>query len=541
MIRYILYLLAFVVSLEAAPRPNVIFFLVDDYDKPETSVYGGKVLTPNLDRMAREGMTFHNLHMSSTVCTPSRYTCLTGRYAGSSTSPVFLHEFPKGQQSLPAFNVALENDNMNVAAVLAQSGYATGYVGKYHVGPEIDETNAADYGLAYLSKQAEYSEAVNKQAHANEKQYRELIKQRGFTWAKNIYWGNMAKAFKGHNPEWTIQAALEFVEAHKEQPFYLHYCTTLLHGPNGEWYKSLDKPLVTGEGRIKEPLNVLPRQSVKERIEKAGLTPDEAGYLWMDDSLGLLLDKLDKLGIADNTIVVFTADHGSNQKGSLYTARGTSVPCLIRWPKGIKPGTESHELLQNCDFVPTWFELAGAKVPKTYRVDGVSIAPLFGSPDKPVRDYAYCEMGASRAVKTKDWSYMALRFSKDQVAEMRDHDRAIEKTLTGLSGGISRGRYNPNSLSLDQLYRTKDLDAERNLAESPEYKEQLQHMKGMLTQALKRFPDRPFGEFIAGGNATPPGSYDDVLRKMRSLTPDATKQQKKKKPRDQKRRDQKKR
>ena len=119
-----------------AKKPNIIFFIVDDYDKPETSVYGGKVLTPNLDRLAREGMTFHNAYMTSTVCTPSRYTCLTGRYAGSSHSSAYLSEFPKGTQGLPAFNVALEEDHMNVGRVLAENGYATGFVGKYHVGGE---------------------------------------------------------------------------------------------------------------------------------------------------------------------------------------------------------------------------------------------------------------------------------------------------------------------------------------------------------------------------------------------------------------------
>ena len=79
---------------ERDSRPNVIVFLVDDYDKPETSPYGGKVLTPNLDRLAREGMLFLNAYVTSTVCTPSRYTMLTGRYAGSSHSDKFLSEFP---------------------------------------------------------------------------------------------------------------------------------------------------------------------------------------------------------------------------------------------------------------------------------------------------------------------------------------------------------------------------------------------------------------------------------------------------------------
>ena len=110
--------------LNAGSRPNIIVFMVDDYDKYETSVYGGKVLTPNLDRLAKEGITFENAHVTSTVCTPSRYTFLTGRYAGSAYSAGFLELFPKGQQSLPAFNVQLEPDNQNVAAVLAKTGYA---------------------------------------------------------------------------------------------------------------------------------------------------------------------------------------------------------------------------------------------------------------------------------------------------------------------------------------------------------------------------------------------------------------------------------
>ena len=131
-------LLSSLVAFSAAEKPNIIFFLVDDYDKPETSPYGGKALTPNLDRLAAEGMLFNNAYVTSTVCTPSRYTMLTGRYAGSSTAKEFLTLFPKGRQSMPGFNLSLEYDNMNVGNVLARNGYATGFVGKYHVGPEHD-------------------------------------------------------------------------------------------------------------------------------------------------------------------------------------------------------------------------------------------------------------------------------------------------------------------------------------------------------------------------------------------------------------------
>lgn len=504
----------------AGRKPNIIFFLVDDYDKPEISVYGGNVLTPNLERLAKEGITFHNAHMTSTVCTPSRYTCLTGRYAGSSYSSVYLEECPPGRQGLPAFNVALEDDNMNVGRVLAQNGYATGFVGKYHVGPRIEENNCAEYGLHYIPKNCEYSDRVNRQFAENERRYRQLIMDKGFTWAKNIYWENMKAPFRSHNPEWTMEAALEFIEEHRRGPFYLHYSTTLLHGPNSSWFKSLDKPLVTGEGIIKKPLNVMPqRKTVMQRVEKAGLTENEAGYLWMDDSIGMLLDKLDELGIAENTLVLFIADHGSEMKGSLYKNKGTEVPCIMRWPAGMKKNVHCYELIQNTDFVPTWFELAGVRPPGKYKMDGVSIAPLFANPKKPVREYVYGEMGAARSIKTKDWSYISLRYSRDQIDAVGSNDRRVMKKLQGLSGGVSRGRKNPNAFNYDQLYNlAKDPLERNNLVLNPEYGAKLKEMKGLLTAELKRFPGRPYGEFVPGGNASPIGSFDDILDKMTKAT-----------------------
>ena len=485
------------------PRPNMVFFVVDDYDKPETSVYGGKVLTPNLDRMAREGMTFHNAHMTSTVCTPARYTCLTGRYAGSSTFPRYTGLFPEGSQGLPAFNVGLEDDNMNVGRVLAESGYATGFVGKYHVGNEYKGAAAGAAGLHDIEKNAEYTAALNRRFDANEKRYRELIKERGFTWAKNIYWGNLKAPFKGHNPEWTVQAALEFIDLHRDQPFYLYYATTLLHGPNGEWHRSLlERGKITGEGVLQKPLDVMPaRSSVMKRIREAGLTESEAGYLWMDDSLGMLLDRLDEHGISDNTVVVFISDHGSDKKGSLFKSRGTEVPCLIRWPEVIPPAAVSHELIQSTDFVPTWFELARAKVPAGYRVDGVSLAPLFADPDATVRDHVYGEMGAARSIKTREWNYISLRYTTDQIRSLQSSRRArITRSLLGLRGGISRSAaHHPGAFDADQLYRLdRDPTEQKNLATDVGYADQLKRMQALLTKELQRFSDRPYGEFVPG-------------------------------------------
>ena len=511
-------------------KPNIIVFLVDDYDKPETSPYGGNVLTPNLDRLAKEGMICHNAHVTSTVCTPSRYTFLTGRYASSSHSNTFLEECPEGTQALPAFNVGLESDRMNVGRVLADAGYATGFVGKYHVHDTDHSKEGSLFGDLDVPKNAKYSDQLNKRKFKLEKLQRELIKKNGFTWAKNIYWGNLKQPFKGHNPDWTARAALEFIEEYKDQPFYLHCCSTLLHGPNGEWFKSmLEKELVTGEGFLKKPINLIDRESVWKRIQKAGLTEAEVGYLWMDDSLGLILDKLDSLGITDNTIVVFASDHGSEKKGSLIKTRGTEIPCLIRWPKGIKPGSVSHGLFQNTDFVPTWFELASAKIPQDYHMDGKSLVPMFEDPSVSVREFIYAEQGAARAIKTDSLEYLSIRYTNKQIAAT--HNKRSErtfKTLLGLSSGISRARYfHPDIFSADQLYDlSKDPNSQKNVAEDSSYAKQLKKMKAILTKTIKELGPRPYGDFVPGEGTSDAEASQKVLDQLAAYH---TKQNKKEK------------
>ena len=518
----LLSFLSYLIALSAAEKPNIIFFLVDDYEKPETSPYGGNVLTPNLDRLAAEGMLFNNAYVTSTVCTPSRYTMLTGRYAGSSTAKEFLTFFPKGRQSMPGFNVSLEQDNMNVGNVLARNGYATGFVGKYHVGLEHDEGFFKEAGLFNIPKNIEYTDELNQHKYRNEKIHRKLIKDRGFTWAKNIYWGNLKDPFKGHNPEWTTAAAIEFIEEHKDQPFYLHVCSTLLHGPNGEWHNSLlNRELVTGEGMIEKPIKSQPsRASVMKRIKAAGLTENEAGYLWMDDGIGVILDKLDELGIADNTIFLFVSDHGSSGKGSLFRTKGMEVPCIVRWPNGIKAGTVCDELLQSTDFVPTWLEVAGAEIPKGYHLDGISLAPLFKNPNQPYRDYVFGEMGGARSIKTKDWNLITLRYPKDIIAY---EDRKL-KQLTGLTGGISRAGYTHKyAFDTDQLYHLgRDPGEQVNLAGDPEHAIQLKKMMRTLSAVLEGFPDHPYGELFPGGDTTGPEEAAALLKRVKiAYGPDA--------------------
>ena len=130
---------AVVATIADAERPNIIMFLIDDQNPSSIAAFGGDTYTPNLDRMADEGLKFTRAYVSSSVCTPSRYTFLTGRFAGNSHSELYAEAVGgKENQGDPNFNVALERDKMNVGNVLREAGYATGFVGKFHLTSSLD-------------------------------------------------------------------------------------------------------------------------------------------------------------------------------------------------------------------------------------------------------------------------------------------------------------------------------------------------------------------------------------------------------------------
>jgi arylsulfatase A-like enzyme len=514
--------------------PNIILFLTDDQDKHSIGAYGGDVLTPHLDRLAREGMIFHSAFVSSTVCTPSRYSFLTGRYAGRSHSAMYQQACPLGKQGYPSFNMELGSDNTNVGAILAKNGYAAGYVGKFHVGPDIKgQPECEAHGLKYVARDARADKASSEAFQHNERLCRSTIMGRGFSWAKHVYWGNLQSPFNHHNPEWTTEAALEFIEDNKNRPFYLHYCTTLLHGPARSWRVSMDHPHVSGEGMLDEAAgSMTDRQTLLDRLEEKGLNPDEghAGYTWLDDSVGAILDKLDQLGIADNTLVIgiadntlviFTSDHGSRMKGSLYNKDGTNVPCIMRWPQCIKAGSECRELVQNVDFAPTFFELAGANVPGAYAMDGRSLVDLFdGHVPRQWRDHLYFELGSARAVCTKQWKYIAVRYTTDQIASIRNsRPEQLPKHMAyiGRLGIGTRGAANPHFFESDQLYHiAQDPTEQTNLASDAVHQGRLRKMQAMLKEDLESL-GRPFGEFVTGGDAAPAGLIDGQIALVKEM------------------------
>jgi arylsulfatase A-like enzyme len=506
-------------------RPNIIFFFTDDQDMDSNSAFGGNVITPNIQRLADEGMMFTNAHMSSTVCTPSRYTCLTGRYAGRSYFAPYMEDNPIGTQGFPSFGVGVEEDGLNVGAAMKQSGYVTGYVGKWHVGEDIkrkDEFKA--HGLEWIPLDADPKDPKTiAAARSNHEWYKQQIRGKGFDYAEAIYWENMKAPHAEHNPEWTINAALDFIEDNKDKPFYLHYCTTLMHGGKTQWTKSMKYPHISGEGYLDVLPDVMPpRQTTIDRVNEKGLEEYTAGYTWLDDSIGAVLDKLDELGIADNTIFVYVPDHGSFYKSSLFAKNGTQVPLIIRWPEKIKAGSESDELVQNIDFVPTWYDVAGAKLPKNYKLDGRSLLPLLAGDDAEWRDSLYFEIGYGRAVQTKDYKYIAVRYPKEQMEQIKNSTiENLPKNLAyiGRLGIGTRGALNPNFFDSDQLYYLPDdPDEQNNLAGDPKYQFRLEKMKTILRKYLQSFKGRPFGEFVPGGNAAAARGIQKQIEMVKKLT-----------------------
>ena len=353
---------------------------------------------------------------------------------------------------------------------------------------------------------------------------RRYLKTLGFSWAKNVYPENIRAPYSSHNPEWTTVAALEFIEENKDGPFYLHLCSTLLHGPDKSWRKSMDHPLVTGDGEVKSLPDVMtPRAELLKTITEKGFDPDShvAGEAWIDDSIGAIFRKLKELGIDDNTLVIFAPDHGRDGKASVFSHGACKVPMIMRWPRGIAAGQVCDELVQNIDLAPTFFDLGNAEKPDSYRIDGQSLTPLLkNGKAADWRDHLYLEMGAARATVTKDWSYIAVRYTKEQIAAIKNASpQNLPKAMSYIRRlGIGvRGADRPGFFDEDQLYHLRrDPKEISNQAYNEAHASRMKQMRSLMQEDLEVI-GRPFGEFIPGGNAALPGQIDKQIEIVKQL------------------------
>jgi arylsulfatase A-like enzyme len=513
-VKIIVSLLAIMAALvPAAEKPNIVLIITDDQSWDSLAFMGGKVHTPRIDRMAGDGMFFSDFNVTSTVCSPSRYSFLTGRYAGRCEGEFFMKEHPPGDQTQVENIGELEPGGWNLARVLQQNGYRTGFVGKSHVVRHDWLKNRKASPLqTYPPKADPRDPVVNRKMHQNHQVWCDEIRKYGFDFADGVYAANLkelgSEQLNVHNLDWTVSKAFGFIEdKESEKPFFLYFSTTLHHGP-APWVNKFSlsaDPRMTGEGFVKEGFDVLPaRADVLKRNREAGFKDRDAYALWLDDGVGAILDKVASLGLEKETLIMFVPDHGSYRHGKATLHDfGMRVPLLMQWKGRIKPGTKHKSIIANIDIAPTLFDLCGITPPDDYKMDGRSFRPvLFGETFKE-REVLFGELGHSRCVKTKDWKYIAVRYPGDV-------QRRIDagKTFPAFNGeelarpyltrnshlGHFAAEVNPHYFEADQLYSlTSDPEEKTNVADN--YLEIVKEMQGKLSVELKKFPNRPFGEF----------------------------------------------
>lgn len=528
---------------EKTARPNIIFIMTDDQSSIIPSKEDGEfdfsdgngsgvqshpfgfcgdtaVYTPIIDDLAKNGMIFTKAYVSSSVCSPSRYTTLTGRYAGRSEGKSFTKLHPKGEMTRVENNTELEEHKENLARLLQKAGYKTGFVGKSHIidHHNLRKINWEKNGLISYSQDADPKSAeVMKAMQHNHQFWTNRIREFGFDYANGVYSANLREIYNDslnvHNLEWKNKAALEFIDQAGDDPFFLYYSETVPHGPapwireNGKYVHGLDSnPKFTSKGYVDDPFENMPdRQYILNKVKEAGKNPDHAWLTWLDHAVGSVIEKLKEKDILDNTLIVITSDHGNYNYGktTLYEG-GVKVPLMIHWPAGIKPGSTYNELVQNIDFTPTFLELAGVQLSSVDQLDGVSLKNILAGSKQPVHDYLFFEIGFARGVMTKGWKYITVRYDEKAQSQI---DAGV--TFTGWNNHKFKRPYyvrnshlgyhavllNPNYFDSEQLYNLNNDPLEKNniVEENPGKAEE---MKTKLVEVLSSFPDRPYGELV---------------------------------------------
>jgi arylsulfatase A-like enzyme len=396
----------------AAGAPNIIYIMADDMGYGDAGAYGGKeVLTPNIDRLAREGVRFTQVYAGHPVCAPSRNVLMTGLHSGHTT---VRNNFSAigGVKGLGGGEgrVPLKAGDLTVAEVLKAAGYVTGMTGKWGLGePNTDgEPNRQgfDEWFGYLNQ------------------------RRAHTYYPTFIWlnqgrfdltGNMAGERSQYTHDLFTGFAINFLRRHASERFFLYVPYTIPH-------QAFEVP----------SLGVYEDKPWPE--EKKAVAAMETR---MDADIGRILDLLDELGIADNTIIFFCSDNGSapdideylggtgvfrEAKGSVYEG-GIRTPMIVRWPGEIAAGkVDETAVWYFADFLPTAADLAGASIPPN--LDGVSVLPTLLGKRQDLSDrYLYWESharGFHQAARKGDWK--AVRHGLDQPVELYDLAKDVSET-----------------------------------------------------------------------------------------------------------------
>ena len=381
-----------------ARRPNIVYIMADDLGYGDLGCYGQKhIKTPHIDRLAQNGMKFTDFYAGSTVCAPSRCVLMTGLHTG--------HCYIRGNGK-----DNLRPEDVTVAEILKDAGYATGQVGKWGLGHEgstgVPTKQGFDFFFGYLD-----------QGHAHLYYPTFLVKNERRVRLRNVVpdegerGQGVASKKVDYSPAFMIDETLGFVDAHKDEPFFLYLSYTLPHANNEAMRKTGDGTAVPDLGIYKN------RNWTKQNKGQAAMV----GYL--DMMVGQVVERLDTHNLTDDTIIFFTSDNGPHSEGgndvgffdangpvtgikrAMYDG-GIRVPMIVQWPRRVKAGATTSLVAGGVDFLATAAAIAGVDV-KT-ATDGISFLPtLLGNEDgQEKHEYLYWEFyeqGSKQALRAGQW------------------------------------------------------------------------------------------------------------------------------------------
>ncbi len=372
-------------------QPNIIFIMADDLGYGDLGCYGQQLIrTPNIDQLAAGGMRLTQAYAGGPVCTPSRSVLMTGLHNGHTPA----------RDNIPHYSTYLEAEDLIIAEVLKQSGYATGGVGKWSLGDAGTEGSATSQGfdtwLGYLNQD---------HAHYYYTEYLDWDEGRlelaGNTVTRDRY-----------SHDILTNGALNFIRQHAADPFFLYVAYTLPHFASTE--------------EDEHGFTVPSTEPYTEKDWPEGAKKYAAMLHRLDRDVGRIVQLVGELGLAEETLIIFTSDNGGhsmvwkeiNTNGTLrgykrdLTEGGIRIPFIATWPEKIPPGTTSHRIIAFQDMMPTFASLAGAGAP--VNTDGISIVPtLLGEAQEMSHpylywDYGHCRKRYDQAVRMGKWKGIRL-------------------------------------------------------------------------------------------------------------------------------------